>query len=350
MKIVHIIFSLNNGGKENMMVDIANEQQKLGHKVSIIIINNFKEETVFNRISPLIRIFEMHRNTGSKNPSLFFSLFFVFNFKLHPDIIHCHDISMGKFLKYLSKSKRVITIHGLGFDVKPLSYFDEIFTISGTVKDDIENRSHLNCRVVYNGICTTIIKARTNHELSDTIRIIQVSNLMHEYKGQDVLIKAIDILVNSQSFKNIRVELVGEGYSRMFLNQLIDECHLKEHVFLIGIKSREWVYEHLCDYDIFVQASRNEGFGLTVAEAMAAKLPVIAAEHDGPAEILGNGQYGFLFDNENPIDLAQKVMEVIKLYKTKEMKEKIDAAYYHCCENFDVRKTAANYIDCYSEK
>jgi glycosyltransferase involved in cell wall biosynthesis len=347
MKIVHIIFSLDNGGKENMMVDIANEQQKLGHKVSIVIINNFKEESVLNRISSSVPIFELHRNSGSINPSLFFRLFFIMNFKLHPDVINCHDISLGKLLKYVSGSKRVITVHGLGFDIKPLSYFDKIFTISGTVKDDIENRSHLNCQVVYNGINTTIIKERTNHELSDTIRIIQVSNLMHEYKGQDILIKAINILVNQQMVNNIHVDLVGEGYSRLFLEQLIEEYHLKEHVFLVGIKSREWVYEHLCDYDIFVQASRNEGFGLTVAEAMAAKLPVIAAEHDGPAEILGNGQYGLLFINENPADLALKIMEVVKLYNAKAIEPMIDGAYRHCCEHFDVRNTAANYIKLY---
>ena len=65
---------------------------------------------------------------------------------------------------------------------------------------------------------------------------------------------------------------------------------------------------HLTDYDLFVQPSRWEGFGLTVAEAMAAGVPVLVSEGQGPAEVTQGSRYGWLFANGDADDLQRQIV------------------------------------------
>jgi glycosyltransferase involved in cell wall biosynthesis len=347
MRIIHITFSLCNGGKENLLVDIANEQAKATNMVTIIIINNLFDNVVINRISTPVNVICLKRGKAISSIFAGLKLYYFLKFKLHPDVIHCHDISLGKQLSYFTRCKTVITIHGLGLPIEQLGYFDKIFCISETVKKDIERRSSYKCLAIYNGIYTNMVKRRPVIGLGNTIKIVQVSNLLHEFKGQDVLINAMNILVNEKGVKNLHLDLVGEGLSRLLLEQMIKDFNLTEYVFLLGSKSRDWVYENLCVYDVFIQASRNEGFGLTVAEAMAAKLPIIASKHDGPAEILGYGKYGLLFENDNSIDLAAKILEVIYLYDSGKIFNIVDLAYTDCNKNFGIKTTTTNYLNSY---
>lgn len=54
-------------------------------------------------------------------------------------------------------------------------------------------------------------------------------------------------------------------------------------------KNQEWIYHNLCNFDLFIQPSRFEGFGLTVAEAIAAKVTVLVSNIQGPMEIIDDG-------------------------------------------------------------
>ena len=107
------------------------------------------------------------------------------------------------------------------------------------------------------------------------------------------------------------------------------------------VKTQEFIYNHLCDYDLFVQPSRYEGFGITVAEAMAAKLPVLVSDIEGPMEIIGYGKYGMYFESENVDDLAEKLRNILQGGYDYSLVEK---AYQHVCNHYDVVTTAQRYI------
>jgi len=350
MKIIHITTSLNSGGLENIMVDIANEQNRLGHQVAIIVVNKGVEPTISSRIDKNIQIFFIGRKPGSWRIVPIIKLWLIFRKLSNYDIIHAHGIYLGKVLRCLTKTKIILTIHGVNKDIKPLRYYNKLFAISGAVRTDIENRSDFKPLVVYNGIETKSIKTKQQLFEDGNFKIIQVSRLVHEIKGQDILLRAIKHCIENEGFNSPRITLdfVGDGQSRGILERLTKELGISHRVRFLGNKSRNWVYENLCCYDLFVQPSRYEGFGITVAEAMAAKVPVIVANRDGPAEILDFGKYGWLFENENICDLALKIEEVKILSQNDELSDLLESAYKHCIKNYDIQITVKNYIKQYN--
>lgn len=350
MKIIHISTSLLNGGLENMMIDIANEQVVQGHKVVIIILNQGIDLNIVNRISPNIKTFFINRKKASKNPFKILKFILILYSHKHFNIIHSHSSAVGKVINVFSKIPSVLTIHAMNYDTKALKYFDKIFAISNSVIQDIEARSKFRPILVYNGINTSMVHSKDKcNKPTNNIKIVQVSGLNHFLKGQDILIKAITILKEKKFAFEISLDIVGDGVSSEFLRNLVNELSLTETVNFLGNKQREWVYSNLCDYDLFIQPSREEGFGLTIAEAMAAKVPIISSNIDGPAEILNNGKYGYLFKSEDALDLANTINIVFAQIASRNIERMVDNAYLYCKSNFDIRKTSNNYVHHYQK-
>lgn len=125
------------------------------------------------------------------------------------------------------------------------------------------------------------------------------------------------------------------------------DLNLSNHIHLLGNKDRNWVYEHLAYYDLFIHPSRREGFGLSLAEAMAAGLPVIASNCDGPLEILDQGRYGMLFENGNAGQLAEAIETMITRIHSGEAQTLAKQAREHCIENYSIARTATQYLELY---
>ena len=349
MKILHITTSLANGGLENMLVDIANRQTIIGNQVAIMIINNNIETTILNRIENSVKIYSINRSIGSKSIISLFKITLAL-LKLNDyNIIHCHSSAIGKKIRLISKPKRILTIHGLNLDIPPLKHYHGLFAISRAVKSDIEKRSSLSATVVYNGIDTYRVRIKNLTQLSnkENFRIVQIGRLLSREKGQDLLIQALHLIVSKYEFQSLSVDFVGCGTSFKELNDLACSLQIENKINFLGNKSREWIYDNLSNYDVFVQPSRFEGFGLSVIEAMAAKLPVIVASNGGPEEIVNYGEYGFVFSNDDYIDLSDKILETIKLISNNKIQPIVDKAYQYCIRNFNINSTALNYLNEY---
>ena len=95
-----------------------------------------------------------------------------------------------------------------------------------------------------------------------------------------------------------------------------------------------------------VQPSLYEGFGLTVVEAMAAKIPVLVSNIEGPMEIVKKGKFGYFFENGNVIDCANGIDKILDLSNAINDKM-LDSAYLHAKHNFDIKTTAKIYLKKY---
>ena len=345
MKIVHLIYSLNTGGSETMLVDIVNEQVRQTN-VNIVIINKSYSFDLITKIDKNVKIYFINRKENNKNPYSVVKLNLVLLY-INAHIIHCHNHNIIPLLFYPFKRKAVLTIHSLGINTIYFSKYKKLFAISKIVKDDIYKRAGLHSNLIYNGIYTDKISKKTTIEVNPTIfKIIIVSRLNHEIKGQHLAIEALYIL-NKQNICDIQLDLLGDGVSEQFLKDLCKRYGLIEQVVFQGLKDRDFIYSHLKYYHLLIQPSISEGFGLTITEGLSAKVPVLVSNIDGPMEIIENGKYGFYFQSGDANDLAKQILKIKSIYTTEMMKEKVNSAYQHVNKYFDIRNTVKNYIENY---
>ena len=220
----------------------------------------------------------------------------------------------------------------------------KIYAISNIVKHDIWNWVHLQSEVVLNGIKPELID-HSPHERNERFRIVQISRLMHQKKGQHILIQAVHRLV-TDGYTGLEVDFIGDGESKEYLQAMVRELKLENYVHFLGAKDQTYIFAHLHEYDLYVQPSIYEGFGLTVTEAMAAKVPVLVSENQGPLEIIDNGKYGYFFKNQDANDCAAK----IKLFLTNQNETaQIEKAYQRVLLLYNVKITAKNYLEKYKD-
>lgn len=341
MNILHINFSFTQGGIDAMMNDIMRQQLNMGHKVSLLIINNQIEENPKSLLPKEVKLYKVGRPVHSNNPLYFAKIIYLVNYKIKPDIIHCHNYKIGYFIKLLH-GKSVLTVHAMNENVKYNNRFDTIVAISKSVKDDIKKTYQGSVEVIYNGIDFSKIKRKKDtFSPSRKCNIVLVGRLDHTTKGQDVAINAMKYLDGINI--DFHLDIIGSGVSSDYLSSLIKQDNLEDKVKLLGEKKRDWLYLHLCEYDLLILPSRHEGFGLTIVEGIAAGLPILSSNIDGPKEILNNGSYGLLFNSNDVKDLARKILEFVQIPKD-ELYKKEQLAYNYMYENFSIELTTNRYL------
>ena len=345
MRIMHIIWSLNLGGAESMLVDIINEQVRT-EKVFLLIVNSEVQPELIKNISQKVEIITINRTSGSRNIWNIFKINYHI-YRISPDIIHCHEWNLIKIVNF-NRYKKVITVHDVNIEFNGyLKKFHRIFAISNAVNEDISKRGYGYKPVtVYNGIDFSKIKKRQDYNY-DIFKIIQIGRLFHEKKGQNILLTALKIIVSDYEIKNIKIDFIGKGSSLYYLKELRKKLGLNEYCTFNGEQSREFIHNNLKKYNLLVQPSRYEGFGLTVVEAIAAKIPVLVSNIYGPMEIIRNGKYGYFFETEDAKDCANKIIKIMGDYKRQDFKDKMETNYRFVKKYFDIKQTAKNYIDEY---
>ena len=108
---------------------------------------------------------------------------------------------------------------------------------------------------------------------------------------------------------NFKLYILGEGPLKNNLQTYILENNLSENIYLCGFKKNPYKYMNKCD--LFVCSSRAEGFSLVIAESMCMGIPVISTNCSGPNELLDDGKYGMLVEN-NEESLYLGIKEILK--------------------------------------
>jgi glycosyltransferase involved in cell wall biosynthesis len=335
------------GGVETMLVHIASEQAKT-QDVHIIVLNDHVDASLVARLDKRVCLHLTGRSESSRNPYYLLKFNYLL-YRLKPDIVHLHYNSLLRFIFLPGINGKICaTQHNVctPINARFLHKIPHIYAISNAVKEDIFRNKNLHSELVLNGIKLELFRKKESLTATDGIfRIVQLSRLYCLQKGQHILLEAIHILIK-KGVENIQLFFIGDGESEEYLRNLTHQYQLDDRVFFLGAQSQEYIFEHLCEYDLLVQPSLYEGFGLTVAEGMAAGVPVLVSENQGPLEIVDNGKYGYVFENANP----QRCAEIILRIMNDPNRNKIAAkACKRVHELYNVADTAANYIKKYNE-
>lgn len=315
LRILHIIFAFVIGGAETMLVDIVNRQVAQGHDVGLLIVNNLVDPALLSTVDRRVRVALWHRKPGSFAPALALRLN-IFVRRYGADVIHIHDMKLAGLIRGLDR-KLVYTVHDLNLPQRYLRPTILQAAITEAVRDDVLRQApKSNVEVVSNGIDISRIAMRQEGRLpSGEFRIVQSGRLLYSKKGQDILIRALARLRTLMPGMRFTVDFLGDGPDRRELAELAQSLGVASQVRFTGALSRSKVYAAYAGYDMMVHPARFEGFGLIVAEAMAAGLPVAVPDKGGPAEVVGNGRYGTLFACDSHEACAEAIAAVASDYQ-----------------------------------
>lgn len=342
MKILHMIYCMGVGGAQTMLVDIMNEQCQ-NDEVHLIVINNYYSDNLLKEINNKVHIHKINRPQGSKNLYYILKLNILL-LKINPNVVHSHDSSIIKLL--FINAPKIITIHDTGLETTSLQKYNSVVSISDAVHQDLKHRANIDSTIIENGIVVKNIRYRKfalETPLNRPYKIVQVSRLSLPKKGQDILIRATSILIKKRY--NIELTFIGDGESRKELEKLAEDENINSNVRFLGVQNRNYIYSELCKYDLFVQPSRNEGFGLTVAEAIASGIPVLVSDIEGPMEIIEKGKYGFYFKNDNVQSCANAIEFILNNITTINS----SSNRQHILELYDIRNTVEQYNKVYKK-
>ena len=145
-------------------------------------------------------------------------------------------------------------------------------------------------------------------------RIVAEGKDLLEEKGINTLLKAVSTIIPVK--KNVKV-LIAAAKPPLPLKEKFNESikkiydiakvyNIENNIIVQPFELDEMPFVYNGS-DIFVLASKNEGFGLCYAEASSCGLPVIGTSVGGVPEIITNGKEGYLVEPDNPVELAKRI-------------------------------------------
>ena len=142
--------------------------------------------------------------------------------------------------------------------------------------------------------------------------IMTAGRLNDSQKGYDIALAAARILRDRGV--DFRWYAVGEGLYRSEMERYIAENDLQGRFVLLGATANPYSYMRQCD--VYVQTSRHEGYGLTIAEARILDRPVVCTNFEGCTMQMKHGKNGLVtsFEPEEIADAVERLLNDKKLY------------------------------------
>ena len=222
-----------------------------------------------------------------------------------PEVIHVHSSTYWASLAVQVASRNnvpaVITLHGVnatnpvcGADVKcdeedllgvaSRAAFEITAVSSGTahIMEKIEDGLRNKVRVIPNGsrlepYSGSADEARLRYGIPNTAKVIVCIGTIGVTKNQEMLIEAFGYLpINIR--RNLRLVIVGRDASGGRVREAAHSCGVENEVIFTGYVDSVGVSEVLSIASLNVVASKSEGFGLSIVEAMRAGVPSLVYE------------------------------------------------------------------------
>jgi glycosyltransferase involved in cell wall biosynthesis len=301
MRILYIITKSEVGGAQRHVLQLIRGMRERGHviglmchpggwlvqeaeKLGVTVYPNAHFKNSYNPLHALRTIRSIARGVAA--------------FK--PDLVTLHSSSAGFLSRMAIRNKipTVFTAHSWAFtDGSPrfrrivaiiteklaAPFASKIICVS---KYDVElaRRYHIvparKLIAIYNG---TEIEPLPVKQASEMVKLLFVGRLAYP-KRTDLLIDSFAALPDTVRAKTT-LTIVGDGPQKESLIQRVKSKKLTDHILFRSIAPSE-VSAYFRDADIFVLLSKHEGFPMTILEAMAAGVPVIASKVGGiPEEI-----------------------------------------------------------------
>ena len=372
MKILYSIAgTYNSGGMERVLANKANWLVAHGHEV-IIVTTDQRGESPYFPLDARIKCYDLAINYEENNGKSFLNKLIHYPFKqwkhkvrltallkeLRPDIVismFCNDASFIPSIK--DGSKKILEIHFSRFkrlqygrkglwrladwwryktDAKVVSRFDKFVVLT---HEDKEYWGNLRNMCVIPNARTFEVNQPATLEAK---KVVAVGRLNHQ-KGFDRLIDAWSIVDNVVS--GWKLQIVGDGELREQLQYNIRELGLSNQIN-IGRAEKDMMSVYK-DASILAMSSRYEGLPMVLLEAQAAGLPIVSFDCKcGPKDVIENGVDGFLVEDGDIEQLAQKL---VVLMQDANLRKQMGSAAYAHSERYSEERIMKQWTDLFDE-
>ncbi|HJT30477.1 MAG TPA: glycosyltransferase [Pirellulales bacterium] len=345
IQVAHVAGQLDVGGMEKLLVEFARHADR--ERFSLTFISLSSRGPVAKQIEacgwPVVAL-----DCGpGRRVGVIFRLARLFR-RSRIDVVHTHNsrsLLYGAPAARLARIARVIhTRHGQLYGASPAdtrsfrwaSWFtDQVVCVSDdsarlSLSDGIAPR---RVRTIVNGVDPARFAFLGP---ADSSTVVAVGRLSPE-KGFDTLIEAIALA--SAEYPLLRLELAGDGPCLPELRRRADRLGISDRVSFLGEVAD--VPAVLARAALFVLPSLTEGISLTLLEAMARGLPVVATAVGGTPEVVIDGETGRLAPPRAPAELARMIVSTLG---DPDGSRRMGLAGRRRVETyFDVRKMVASY-------
>ena len=379
-KILHLIGSLNPGGVQTYLLNISNYDKvhKIKREVWTLyqkegsLYNEFLKKNInvsscqiippdknwrpyflWKRLRKLAGIFYFFRLFGKlqnskpdlvilDEPVRLLTQFLVIRLLNIPMIWNIHaerSITKNKILfkwmyKYFLKKNLTIISDSKYILSKNLSYMQDCFYPS------FDKIPIIHATVDFNNF----LSINKNSHREDSIILGSIGRL-NWAKGYDLLIKTLYKV--KKEHPNFYLKIAGDGPYRNMLENMIDKYYLRKNILILGELDYNQIPKFLLSIDLYIQPSVSEGSPITLKEAMASSLPILASTAGGIPEIIEHNKTGILFENENTVELEKGLKKIITMDKSLR-KDMGLRARESSLKRFDIEKTAQTLNNIYN--
>lgn len=315
------------GGFEKFIVEECRQLKDRNYKLIVI----FDREPVADLyVEDLLRLGAIIRVIPYKGKTVFIRDILGLFKEFHPQVVHTNfssNVFLVLSLAKIFRVKRLIASeHCLpayrGFKNKLVAQTicclaDNVLPVSEKSSENFKRATwfnHSRIKTSYLGVDdVTYNKEEVRRELMIDKDILLLMNIAYHnpVKGVDVLIEAMNIIVNDYNITNIILFQIGGGQTGEDTNQLkalVHKYRLESYITWLGIRND--VPRLLAAGDIYIQPSRSEGIGLSIMEASIASLPVVATNIGGIPEVAIDGVNAILTEINDARLLADAIMNL----------------------------------------
>jgi glycosyltransferase involved in cell wall biosynthesis len=328
INILQLITGLGMGGAEKLVLDLAKYTSTYEFNTFVVAMSK-RDELLQEFLDNNINTTLLRKSNSSKDIISIIQSINKFIKEKDIQIIHAHmthSIVVASILKILNPSLKIVyTSHNINIEskfrefivwsLKPFRDIDIVFS-----KDILKYFYKQNYRVIPNGI--KVEKYNLGFEKNQKFTFIAIGRL-ETAKNHKFLIEMANELKDKYDFE---IQIVGDGYLRDELKELIQKYALENKVKLLGLRND--IPQLLNRAHCLLMPSLWEGLPIVILEAGASGLPVISTPVGSIPSLL-NPENAYLVELDN---FKKSMIDVINNYdnaikKGKKLFEKIQKRY-----------------------
>ena len=181
-------------------------------------------------------------------------------------------------------------------------------------------------------------------KIDKQIKLVFLGRLTPD-KGWDFTLDAFEKLATKIPLEKLALIIIGDGPTRQEIESRLSK--LTPHVYLLGRVAPEKIPALLANCDVHVTTSEKETRGLTILEAFASGIPVLAPNAGGVVENIIDGENGFLFTPQNHQDFIEKLNLLVR---NPQLRREMGQQGSKCVSKYSWDETVGNLVAIWAEQ